>query len=624
MPTGSTPTTKSSVWVRSHAVWVFTFVLFARLLVLANFSHSVYLVPDGEDMKFYNDWALRIAKGVTDPHAFYGLPGYAYFLAGVYSLAGFNPYVIGFLQCVSEAFIGVVLFQLAQTVFDSPGASKDRLLSARGKVVGAIAVTGWVFLEPAQAFSVILMPTTWLVLAYWGCVLWIIRTPGDSWWNPWFWMGLLCGVVAMMVATILFLIVLIFAAVLAKLDRGKPLAVRLPKILLAWCAVIAGVLLGISPCWMHNYFIAKEPVLLSAHSGVNFYIGNNPVANGYPKIPPGLRAGQEGMLKDSITMAEKAEGHPLTRAEVSRFWSNKANQYIHSHFSEWLELMALKFRNFWSSFQYDDICVVTLFRADGILIPGIRFGLVAALGIPGMIIAYLRFPRSRWVSAAVFLHMCALLPVFITERYRLAAAPGLLLMAGLGLWELWNSLVFGRWGEVAAYCSLSALSTLFVSWPQSAPGLWSLDYYNTGIKATAAGNLERARFNLELAYDYVPENSEINFALGNLWVKEGDTRKAKAFYRRALEINPRHGGAYNNLGMLAMNEHRWEVAARFLRLSLEIEPDDAKTHFLLAQTLLQENELAGAREEVKRALEINPARPEFQALEAEIEARHPR
>ena len=621
MPTKSPSISKSSAWVRSPAVSIFALVFFARLLVLANFSHSPYLVPEGEDMKFYNDWALQILKGVTDPHAFYGLPGYAYLLAGIYAVAGYNPYVVGFLQCGSEALVGVVLFQLARAVFDRPVDAGDPLLSHRGKVVGGLAVAGWIFFEPSQAFSVILMPTTWLVLAYWGCVLWIIRTPGDSCWNPWFWMGLLCGVVAMMVATILFLIVLIYAAILFKVARGKPFTARLQKIALAWCIVMAGVLLGISPCWMHNYFIAKEPVLLSAHSGVNFYIGNNPLANGYPKIPPGLRAGQAGMLKDSITMAEKAAGHPLKRVEVSRFWSNKANQYIHSHFSEWLVLLFIKFKNFWSSFQYDDLSIVSLFEADGILTPGIRFGLVAALGIPGMIIASFRFPRSRWVVAAIFLHMCALLPVFITERYRLAAAPGLLLMAGFGLWKFWNALAFSRWGDAAAYCSLSAVSTLFVSWPQSDPGLWSLDHYNTGIKSMATGNLDRARSNLELAYEYVPGNSEINFALGNLWVKEGDTRKAKAFYRRTLEINPRHDGAYNNLGMLAMSENRWDVAARFLGLSLQIEPDDAKTHYLLSRTLLEEKDFAGAEAEISKALAIVPGRPEFQSLETEIQAR---
>ena len=69
--------------------------------------------------------------------------------------------------------------------------------------------------------------------------------------------------------------------------------------------MLAGVLLGASPAGIHNYYLARDPVFLSAHSGVNFWIGNNPVANGYPKFPPGLHAGQEAMLKDSIASAEK-------------------------------------------------------------------------------------------------------------------------------------------------------------------------------------------------------------------------------------------------------------------------------------------------------------------------------
>ena len=43
-----------------------------------------------------------------------------------------------------------------------------------------------------------------------------------------------------------------------------------------------------------------------------------------------MRAGQEGMLKDSITMAEVAAGHPLTRADVSKFWSAKASAFMHA------------------------------------------------------------------------------------------------------------------------------------------------------------------------------------------------------------------------------------------------------------------------------------------------------
>src|SRR5205823_11851682 len=108
-------------------------------------------------------------------------------------------------------------------------------------------------------------------------------------------------------------------------NREQNLGARLAKSGAAIAIVIAAVFVGASPCAMHNYFIAHEPVMLSAHSGLNFYIGNNPIANGYPKIPPGMRAGQEGMLKYSITMAEIGAGRPLKRMEVSQYWSAKAS-----------------------------------------------------------------------------------------------------------------------------------------------------------------------------------------------------------------------------------------------------------------------------------------------------------
>ena len=50
-------------------------------------------------MGFYNNWALRILKGQwTDHQAFYGLPGYAFFLAAIYSVIGYTPFIVGLLQ----------------------------------------------------------------------------------------------------------------------------------------------------------------------------------------------------------------------------------------------------------------------------------------------------------------------------------------------------------------------------------------------------------------------------------------------------------------------------------------------------------------------------------------------
>ncbi|MEI8342930.1 MAG: tetratricopeptide repeat protein, partial [Verrucomicrobiota bacterium] len=574
---------------RHPVVWLLLIGFFVRLLVLNRLSGSPYFKPDGGDMKFYSDWALQILRGHwTDGKAFYGLPGYAFLLAGIdWITAGYVPeasdllfvfsWVTGLFQAVTEACVAVILYKIAVLVFDETGTEMP------GKMIGWGAALGWIFFQPAQTFSSVLMPTPWLVLAFWGCVWWILSTRTSSWWNPWLWMGLLIGAIAMMIATVLFLVPLAAVAACLSVDPTRPVRARIPRVVLAWVCLIGGIYIGASPCWIHNYFVAHEPVMLSAHSGLNFYIGNNPIANGYPKIPPGMRAGQQGMLKDSITMAELAAGHPMKRADVSKFWSAKAGNYIHNQFPDWLRLMGLKLRNFWNAYQYDDLSLVTLFSEDGILTPGLRFGFVAALAIPGMFFCGWKFRRSRWVIAAVLLHMSALLPVFITERYRMAAIPGLLLLMFGGLWGLWTFLCSGKWLQASAYLAVATAAAVFVSWPNPDGSLYALDYYNTGIKDIDSGKLERAEKNLTIAYRYVPDNAEFNFALGNLWLKKEDRTRANYFFRRAIELNPRHASAYNNLGVLAMEEKRWVLAAKFLEAAVVIEPEDAKAHYLLGK-----------------------------------------
>ena len=616
----------------AFAVFLLAFAI--RLLVLIRFSNSPHFIPDGDDMKFYSDWALRITHGQwTDYKAFYGLPGYAFCLAAIYQLSGgLDPFAAGLLQALMDAGVATLLYKIARIVFaPSEDEAGEPFAAARPHVIGLGAALMWMFFTPAQAFSMILMPTIWLVLAYYTCVWWAVKTQRSSWWMPWLGLGIFAGVVAMLVATILFAIPLLLTAIFLSVERGAPLRARLPKIAAAMVALIGGLYVGAAPAWIHNYFIAREPVMLSAHSGINFWVGNNPTANGYPKMPPGLRASQEGMLKDSITMAEKEVGKKLTRAEVSRFWKEKTDTYIRENRPAWLRLMAVKFGNFWNAYQYDDVGAMKRLGDDGVLPPGLRFGFIAALGLAGFLPAIWLFPRSRWVAAAVVLHMCALLPVFVTERYRLAAVPGLMILAALGLWQLWANLARGRWLGAGTYLALTFGAATFVSIPRTDPGLWSLDFYNAGIRSLASGDLDLAQRNFETAYAYVQNNSEINFGLGNLWLerssreKEESTKAAhrirsRDFYIRALHTKPNHASSLNNLGVLAMEDRRWDLAEKFLLASIDAEPDDAKTYYLLARVRFESGNPATAKAALQKALEQRPNQKEFLELRDKLAA----
>ena len=67
-----------------------------QFLVLNFIADSRHFLPDGDDMKFYDDWALKLLGKLEwkpgEPNApgtaYYGLPGYAYALAGIYKVTG--------------------------------------------------------------------------------------------------------------------------------------------------------------------------------------------------------------------------------------------------------------------------------------------------------------------------------------------------------------------------------------------------------------------------------------------------------------------------------------------------------------------------------------------------------
>ena len=606
IPVKSDPPARRFSFGLGHLIFLAVFAL--RLWTLLRLTSSALLLPSRGDMHFYNDWAREILQGRFAQHlAFYGLPGYPYFLAGLYKLFGENPFIPALFQAAADAAVALLIYQICLRVFGSTFTTKAR-------AIGLIAAAGWTFCVPAQAYSVVLMPTVLFVFVFWFVVWRIVRQDDAPSSGECFFLALLIGLTATAVATILAVVPLTLAALMVRSGNRpkRALATRLGLLVL-------GIAIGTSPCWIHNYFIAKDPVALSAHSGINFWIGNNPEANGYPRFPPGLRAGQAAMLEDSITQAEAAAGRSLKHAEVSAYWSSKARVFITNHFGKWVKLIARKLRNFWSAFQYDDLSIITSLREQNVILPGVSFGIIAAFAIPGILFAWRLAPRSRWITAAIVLSILALLAVFITERYRLVVVPGLLIFAAFGLAIFWEAFSAAKSRTVAIYIGILVAATMVVSWPQRDPSLWALDAYNSGWQALESNNLELAEKKLAVAYAYVPGNSETLFALGNLRFAQNDRAAAESFYLATLNADQKHKGAFNNLGVLALDASQFEEAENWFRRAEDVDPRNAKTHFLLAKVLLGRNARPAARTEIDAAIALEPDQPEFKALKQQIE-----
>jgi hypothetical protein len=240
--------------------------IFLRLWSLSRVTGSAFInFPDG-DPRYYLDWALRISQGTwTDGQAFFGLPLYPYWLALLFTIFGKGVYIPLVIQCIADAFLAAIITSLSFVILANDGGKNSNIEKTdpvRGlNLAWWLAVgagVGWAFYQPAQAYAVTLMPTTIAALCFWLVVRWVVRMNSVPTAGRAGVVGVGLGIVATLVANILILVPLIVLrfGLLGGLTARRWISVGGASLLL-----LMGIVVGTSPCWIHNYFIAKEPVV---------------------------------------------------------------------------------------------------------------------------------------------------------------------------------------------------------------------------------------------------------------------------------------------------------------------------------------------------------------------------
>ena len=92
--------------------------------------------------------------------------------------------------------------------------------------------------------------------------------------------------------------------------------------------VTAGVAVALAPVTIRNVAVAGEWSALSSQGGLNFYVGNNPAANGAYRPVPGISATIEGQQFDARRAAEQAVGRTLSDGEVSGYFFGRGLDWI--------------------------------------------------------------------------------------------------------------------------------------------------------------------------------------------------------------------------------------------------------------------------------------------------------
>ncbi len=198
----------------------------------------------------------------------------------------------------------------------------------------------------------------------------------------------------------------------------------------------AGVLLGLAPVAVRNYAVGGGLYLTTSQLGPNFYIGNNPTADGTYRPLRFGRGSAEFERLDATAIAERARGRRLEPNEVSRYWLARALDFIVSDPLTWLRLMGRKA----ALLVNRDEMLDTESQAAhaewswplAVLQPLTHFGVLVPLAVLGFVATWADRRRLWILYAMVLTYAASTVAFYVFARYRYPLVPILMVFAAAG------------------------------------------------------------------------------------------------------------------------------------------------------------------------------------------------
>ncbi|MFN7984950.1 MAG: tetratricopeptide repeat protein, partial [Vicinamibacterales bacterium] len=411
---------------------------------------------------------------------------------------------------------------------------------------------------------------------------------------------------------------------------------------------LVGLAMVLLPVAVRNYAVAGGFYLTTSQFGPNFYIGNNPQADGsYASLRFGRGAPEYERL-DATELAEHATGKHLTPGEVSSFWTSRALTFITSQPGAWLALMGRKAALLVNATETLDTEAQESHAEWSwpLRILGLvgHFGLLAPLACIGLIIGWRARARLAIVYVMLVAYAASVLLFYVFARYRLPLVPLLLLFAAIAIsalptwWPRANqqtrTMVAGLAGIVAVLCNWPLLATaemraitetnLAVALQSEGRADAAAEHYaraiaiqpdyapaynNLGVMQRASGKLDEAIATYRRALSIKGDYPDAHYNLANALLAKGNPQEAAEHFTIALRSIPDSAGAANNLGVALAAQNRPADALAAFKAAVASEPNSAVAHRNLADALATTGQVDQAVTEFHRAMELDPKDP---------------
>lgn len=625
-----------------------------RSAYLVELRHTPDFAAPLADPAFHDYWASALVTGDWTPPpgnpdpairttAYLRPPGYPYFLAAVYWVAGPQSYMaarlvqmgLGLVTCVLAWGLGRALF--------GRGA---------GLLVALFVATHWACIY----YEGELQEPCLLVLLLLGAV-WVLHAWARQ---PSAWRalvaGVLLGVFALLRPNILLCVPVVAAWMIWVAWRRRGARSGVPAVV----ALLLGAGLTIAPATIRNYVVARDLVLVSSNGPINLYIGYNERSDGYTaRIPDlyelsGENAWSWFLYPQIVRGVEARVGRTLRPAEVAAYFRGRAASYIREHPWHALQLTARRALLFGGPMEVANNKEVHFDRSHSNVLrwlPGWPLALAAAALSLALYVARRRagvgpangpqYESIVLIAAVGGAYFASFLPFLVAERFRVTLAPLLALIGSYALVQLarwaqareWRPLCgWGLAGVVLfglAQVRVAAYTPQLAGWHMARGDAYarSNDFaaaaaeYARAIElkpeylearktlATALGRQGRAAEALaqyEALLTYTPQEAGVHHEIGRLRLELQQPGEAEAALRRALALRPDFSSAHAHLGTALHQQGRLDEAIAAFRAALSIDPNDADAHYNLGLVLVARGAADEAAQAYRAAIAHNP------------------
>lgn len=605
-----------------------------RIVYFVQQSKNPFVSHPISDSLVYIAGAKKVLAGDwlgTEVFSFGGEAFYRYFLAATFAVFGHDYAAVAALQHVMGAVSCAVIYLIARRLYGPATAG----------VVGV-----WAALFPPFLFHEGLVLTSAPAVLFFVLSLYFFYSMlehrgggGDGGGAaPAAAAGVLLGLSALCRPNILLLSPIYFLwTVLNKSPNKNPLAGLKT---LAPYALTLGVLLIILPVSIRNYYVGDDLVLISSSAGMNFFLGNNPEAQGVMYIPPDSGIQNDlNIVKSSHAAAEHITGTELKPSEASSYWFQRGMDFIMASPGAAAALFWKKFYLFWNKLELTNIYNYDYYAGHSFLLaaPSLGFGLLAAVGLLGALwMTAVGTRNEKLVPALVVTYTASVIMFFVSSRFRVPVTPLLFISAGFALRRL-PSLTTYRAKVAATVAAVALFSFSCMNVEAEIKALTeskAFTYYQLGKKLMYARDYEAARLSFKAAHESDPGHMLARLNEGKALEKMDRTEEAASIFRAIIEdarSAPSDANetqrltvyrAYKNLGLVYLRHGEYSRAEESFRSALAINRLGFESYLYLARTYQLQGRKNDEFEVLKDYLEVNPgnrtARKRAQGLAKEL------